>query len=104
MTFSERPGTNVAEVDGNRTRRTGITRPTRFEGGGAHQALGHLPDHVRSIGRTSSAGRLDRSPESDRQEVSGSGVAGWMPELRHRPGLDLADTFAGEAEMLTDLF
>ncbi len=31
-----------AEVDGNRTRRTGITRPTRFEGGGAHQAPGHL--------------------------------------------------------------
>ena len=34
---------NMAEVDGNRTRRTGITRPTRFEGGGAHQVLGHLP-------------------------------------------------------------
>ena len=33
-----------AEVDGNRTRRAGITRPTRFEGGGAHQALGHLHD------------------------------------------------------------
>ena len=32
----------MAEVDGNRTRRTGIARPTRFEGGGAHQALGHL--------------------------------------------------------------
>ena len=31
-----------AEVDGNRTRRTGITRPTRFEGGEAHQAPGHL--------------------------------------------------------------
>ena len=29
-------------MDGNRTRRTGITHPTRFEGGGAHQALGHL--------------------------------------------------------------
>ena len=28
----------MAEVDGNRTRRTGITRPTRFEGGEAHQA------------------------------------------------------------------
>ena len=32
----------LAEVDGNRTRRTGITRPTRFEGGGVHQALRHL--------------------------------------------------------------
>jgi D-2-hydroxyacid dehydrogenase (NADP+) len=32
----------VAEVDGNRTRRTRIARPNRFEGGGAHQAHGHL--------------------------------------------------------------
>ena len=32
----------MAEVDGNRTRRTRITRPNRFEGGGVHQALGHL--------------------------------------------------------------
>jgi L-seryl-tRNA(Ser) seleniumtransferase len=29
-------------VDGNRTRRCGITAASRFEGGGAHQALGHL--------------------------------------------------------------
>ena len=36
--------TDLAEVDGNRTRRTGIARPARFEGGGAHQALGHLRD------------------------------------------------------------
>ena len=27
----------VAEVDGNRTRRTGIACPSRFEGGGCHQ-------------------------------------------------------------------
>ena len=32
----------MAEVDGNRTRRAGVARPTRFEGGGAHQVLGHL--------------------------------------------------------------
>ena len=34
------PGTRsaVAEVDGNRTRRTGVARPTRFEGRGCHQA------------------------------------------------------------------
>ena len=32
----------LAEVDGNRTRQTGITRLSRFEGGGAHQVLGHL--------------------------------------------------------------
>src|SRR2546421_573430 len=31
-----------AEVDGNRTRRTGIARPTRFEGGGAPQVPGRL--------------------------------------------------------------
>jgi EAL domain-containing protein (putative c-di-GMP-specific phosphodiesterase class I) len=34
--------TSLAEVDGNRTRRTGSARPTRFEGGGAHQVPGHL--------------------------------------------------------------
>jgi len=32
----------LAEVDGNRTRRTGIARTARFEGGGAHQVLRHL--------------------------------------------------------------
>ncbi len=37
---ANRPG--LAEVDGNRTRRTGIARATRFEGGGAHQVLVHL--------------------------------------------------------------
>ncbi len=33
---------DLAEVDGNRTRRTGSARPSRFEGGGAHQVPGHL--------------------------------------------------------------
>ena len=32
----------LAEVDGNRTRQTGIARLNRFEGGGAHQVPGHL--------------------------------------------------------------
>jgi hypothetical protein len=32
----------MAEVDGNRTRQTGITRLTRFEGGGCHQVSRHL--------------------------------------------------------------
>jgi hypothetical protein len=32
----------LAEVDGNRTRQTRITRLNRFEDGEAHQALGHL--------------------------------------------------------------
>ena len=35
-------GSLTSEVDGNRTRRTGIARPNRFEGGGAHQVPGHL--------------------------------------------------------------
>src|SRR5689334_22179476 len=38
----------LAEVDGNRTRRTGVARPSRFEGGGAHQVPGHLHRHDRS--------------------------------------------------------
>lgn len=32
----------VAEVDGNRTRLTGIACHARFEGGGAHQEPRHL--------------------------------------------------------------
>ena len=31
--------TVMAEVDGNRTRRTEVVRPNRVEDGGAHQAL-----------------------------------------------------------------
>jgi len=41
----------MAEVDGNRTRRTRITRPNRFEGGGAHQVLVHLRGGVVQIRR-----------------------------------------------------
>ena len=44
----------LAEVDGNRTRRTGIARPTRFEGGGAHQVPGHL-----RLGRLAGVGPND---------------------------------------------
>ena len=36
----------MAEVDGNRTRRRGVTTTTRFEGGGAHQVPGHLQDQA----------------------------------------------------------
>ena len=39
---AETPVDPLAEVDGNRTRRMGIAHPNRFEGGGAHQVLGHL--------------------------------------------------------------
>jgi hypothetical protein len=38
-----------SEVDGNRTRRTGIARPDRFEGGGAHQVPRHLPGAPRTV-------------------------------------------------------
>ena len=41
--------TVLAEVDGNRTRRTGIARPNRFEGGGAHQVPGHLPARTTAV-------------------------------------------------------
>lgn len=46
---------NTAEVDGNRTRRTGIARANRFEGGGAHQVLGHLPGEGRTYWPVSTA-------------------------------------------------
>lgn len=42
-------GSIAAEVDGNRTRRTGIARPNRFEGGGAHQVPRHLPIVPRTL-------------------------------------------------------
>lgn len=38
----DREGNRLAEVDGNRTRRTRIARPDRFEDGEVHQAPGHL--------------------------------------------------------------
>src|SRR5664280_752651 len=50
------------------------------------------------------AGRRQRRQEgSDGQEVAGAGVRGRMPELRHGPGLDLADPLAGQVEVLADL-
>ena len=36
----------MAEVDGNRTRQTGVSRLGRFEGGGAHQVPRHLRNDV----------------------------------------------------------
>ena len=58
--------TDLAEVDGNRTRRTGIAHPTRFEGGGAHQALGDL--RRQSASREGTLKRRNR--ESDLKIVS----------------------------------
>ena len=37
-------------MDGNRTRRTGVARPSRFEGGGAHQVPGHLRPVTVAVG------------------------------------------------------
>ena len=63
----------LAEVDGNRTRRTGIARPTRFEGGGAHQVPRHLrPPRYPSPLRRSAAGDdpLTVSPSAVRVTAS----------------------------------
>src|SRR6478735_9705612 len=61
----------LAEVDGNRTRRTGIARPNRFEGGGAHQVPGHLHDDKAPLTLSAST------------RVHGSGtVAGWVRGAR----------------------
>src|SRR5437588_10371837 len=42
--------------------------------------------------------------ELNGEEVAGAGVARRVPELRHGPGLDLADALAGEVEVLAHLF
>jgi hypothetical protein len=42
-------------VDGNRTRHARIARITRFEGGGAHQVLIHLPVGPRTYGGSMAA-------------------------------------------------
>ena len=51
---------NVAEVDGNRTRRTGVARPARFEDGGAHQVLRHL--HAERYGLKTGKAILEERP------------------------------------------
>src|SRR5207248_3197641 len=40
---------------------------------------------------------------SDGQEIPGARVGGRVTQLRHRPGLDLADPLPGEVEVLADL-
>src|SRR5690606_12257815 len=39
----------------------------------------------------------------DREQVAGAGVGRRVPQLRHRPRLDLADALAGEVEVLAHL-
>src|ERR671914_3097155 len=38
------------------------------------------------------------------EQVPCAGVGGRVPQLRHRPGLDLADPLPGEVEVLANLF
>ena len=42
-------------------------------------------------------------PTLDGEQVAGTRVAGGMAQLAHRPGLDLADPFPCEVEVLADL-
>ena len=73
----------VAEVDGNRTRRTGIARPDRFEGGGAHQVLGHLPGGAAGLAPDQVVARLvvggavaRRAPRAGLERASRTAVDG----------------------------
>ncbi len=66
----------LAEVDGNRTRRTGITRPTRFEGGGAHQ----VPRHLRSA-TYRLAGLVQTSAGSGHRVMAWTSRVGVMKKL-----------------------
>jgi len=67
----------LAEVDGNRTRRTRIARPNRFEGGGAHQVPGHLRSRLYSSGIDDAlAASLSRSHVSQRD----LGVLRWVDD------------------------
>ena len=71
----------LAEVDGNRTRRTGIARPNRFEGGGAHQVPGHLPGD-----RRSSTTRGRRRPRRRRARRTSGTTGGSRSGCRRRGG------------------
>ena len=40
----------------------------------------------------------------NREQVACAGIGRGMSKLRHRPGLNLANSFTSEIEVLTDLF
>src|SRR5438445_12720567 len=40
----------------------------------------------------------------DREQVACAGIGARVPQLRHRPRLDLADALTGQVEVLADLF
>jgi hypothetical protein len=61
----------LAEVDGNRTRLVGFTHDARFEGGGAHQVLGHLPGK----GERTPPGR--EGPQTDKRSRAPVSLEGW---------------------------
>src|SRR5215217_7062866 len=103
----------------NRTHRTGITRPTRFEDEGGHQtpftsdagSTSFLVALAASRGYPGSRA-LGCSCEllglglvaaaSNSQEVAGAGVGAGVAQFAHRTGLDLADALTGEVEVLAD--
>src|SRR5438067_4603256 len=68
----------------------------------------HLAASAVSLGTGMSiapaGGARERERCSDGEEVPGAGVARGVAQLRHGPGLDLADALAGEVEVLPDLF
>src|SRR5262249_45031111 len=92
-----------------------VMRPTpaaRAEVSKANQAYGDEEASPRSIRDASAAsGRRRRgdaavAPDagtSDREEVAGAGIGRRVAQLRHRPGLDLADPLTREVEVLPHL-
>src|SRR2546426_5407268 len=54
-------------------------------------------------GRDSRKSRAQESNGSDGEEVAGAGVARRVAQLRHGPGLDLADALPGQVEVLAHL-
>ena len=69
---------SLAEVDGNRTRRTGIARPNRFEGGGAHQVPGHL--HRSTLAGRNRHTRACGSSNACNHSVEGVATVGNLPD------------------------
>ncbi len=61
----------MAEVDGNRTRRTRIARTARFEGGGAHQVPRHLRAGTYLLGGTTAGSREDGQMVGPRENDAG---------------------------------
>ena len=61
-----------------------------------------VPHPTANASRASVSARDTRVP-SDGQQVAGADVSAWVTQLRHGTGLDLADPFPGQVEVVTDL-